>query len=649
MRLLEARRSHMALSLGDALLKVGIDASQFNKDMEETDKRIKSMTEKWQTGLKVVGSAFTALGAAGLKFVNDAKDLNAQLGMTAQNLGISTAEMRKLALETANAGLPIDQVQKSFDLLARAGVSSTTEMRAATEVFDALGDVAGLSADAVANLMIPAYKAFGQELPQESKEVDKFTWLIRNSMVDITDFGTIMARLAPDMNKLGLSMEDAAIYIKALSDKGYQGRKATQMFSSAINDTIKSEEDYKIAVAEAMAAGATEAEATAKCADIKKTFSQVLGVSTDELTKYQTELGNAAGATDTYSAIAESNITLLDKIKEGFKEFGLQAGTFLTPLEPIMGLMTALGPAMMLLSSAQGTAAIKTAGHTVAMIAQKTAALAITIATKAWAAAQWLINAAMTANPIGLIILAVAALIGIIILLVKNWDKVVEGFKAVGQFFTNVWNNVVEFFKGVWNNIVKIFKENWDKILLFLFPVGGIIALIVKNWEPIKEFFSKLWDSVVAIFKTAAEAVGKFFIDAWEGIKNGFKSAVNFLIGLAEGFVNFWIKGLNFLISALNKIKFDIPNWVPLIGGKTFGINISAIPEIKLPRLAQGGIITGPTIAMLGEMNKPEVVMPLDRLQQQPIVNQVIVYVGPEKLADIVDRTLSRRKRLQLV
>ena len=64
---------------------------------------------------------------------------------------------------------------------------------------------------------------------------------------------------------------------------------------------------------------------------------------------------------------------------------------------------------------------------------------------------------------------------------------------------------------------------------------------------------------------------------------------------------------INNVIAGLNGLKVDIPSWVPKYGGKTFGINIP-----KIPKLAEGGIVSSPTFAMVGEAG-PEAVIPLDR------------------------------------
>jgi hypothetical protein len=69
---------------------------------------------------------------------------------------------------------------------------------------------------------------------------------------------------------------------------------------------------------------------------------------------------------------------------------------------------------------------------------------------------------------------------------------------------------------------------------------------------------------------------------AWEGIKNIFGGIWDSIVGVFKGAINLIIDGINFLIRGLNKLSFDIPNWVPLIGGKSFGINIPEIPKLAV-------------------------------------------------------------------
>lgn len=113
----------------------------------------------------------------------------------------------------------------------------------------------------------------------------------------------------------------------------------------------------------------------------------------------------------------------------------------------------------------------------------------------------------------------------------------------------------------------------------------------------------------------------------WNSIWGGIKSIINFIIG-----------GINSAISALNSLSFSVPNWVPVIGGKSFGFNLPSIPY-----LAEGGIVNSPTLAMIGEAG-PEAVLPLDRLGDlnggsRPIV----IYLDGKMIYKGVDSYLGSR------
>ena len=75
--------------------------------------------------------------------------------------------------------------------------------------------------------------------------------------------------------------------------------------------------------------------------------------------------------------------------------------------------------------------------------------------------------------------------------------------------------------------------------------------------------------------------------------------------------VNSVINGLNSMINAMNKLSWNIPDWVPVIGGNQFGLSISTIGSVSIPRLANGGITTGSTLANIGEAGR-EAVLPLE-------------------------------------
>lgn len=107
----------------------------------------------------------------------------------------------------------------------------------------------------------------------------------------------------------------------------------------------------------------------------------------------------------------------------------------------------------------------------------------------------------------------------------------------------------------------------------------------------------------------------KAFHMAIDWIKKKFTDAVNGWISIVESFINFFIRGLNVLVRGINKLSFDVPDWVPGIGGKSLGFNIPLVPQVQIPRLAQGGIVSQPTLAMVGDNRQSaEAIAPLHEL-----------------------------------
>lgn len=180
-----------------------------------------------------------------------------------------------------------------------------------------------------------------------------------------------------------------------------------------------------------------------------------------------------------------------------------------------------------------------TKSQTVALIAQKTAQVASTVATKAQAAAQWLLNAAMNANPIMLVVAAIGALIAIFAVL---WNKS-EGFRnfwiglweniknavqpvveAIGNWFSEAWENI----KNVWNSATEYFENIWEGIKKIFSVVKAVLTGDWEGaWEGIKDivnswnqYFSNIWESIKKVFDPVKDWFSEKFKDAWESIKN---------------------------------------------------------------------------------------------------------------------------------
>jgi hypothetical protein len=132
-------------------------------------------------------------------------------------------------------------------------------------------------------------------------------------------------------------------------------------------------------------------------------------------------------------------------------------------------------------------------------------------------------------------------------------------------------------------------KQNWPLIMgILLGPIGIATAAIIKNFDTIKQAFVNVWNWIKGTFA----AIGDLAAASVRG-------AVNAVLNFAQRQINTFINLLNSAINTINKIP---------------GVNISKLNQIALPMLAEGGIVTKPTTAMIGEGGEPEAVIPLSKL-----------------------------------
>lgn len=251
----------------------------------------------------------------------------------------------------------------------------------------------------------------------------------------------------------------------------------------------------------------------------------------------------------------------------------------------------------------------------------------------------------------------------------NNWgEPIFSGIKTAvqttGDVFLDIWHNMLE---PVWNNALSVVDEVWTEHLQpllanFLDFVGEIVTCattIYNNFiAPVISFLSKLLGPIfISVFSAIGNKVGVIvgtiadlmsdtidvfkgvirfikgvFSGDWEGAWNGIvtafdgifsgivdiaKAPINLIIGLINGLITGVQSGINAIVGAVNKMSFDVPDWVPVIGGRKFGFDLPRANFSKIPYLAQGGYVqpNTPQLAMIGDnRHQGEVVSPEDKL-----------------------------------
>ncbi|MGZ9835062.1 hypothetical protein [Streptococcus sp. V940] len=178
-----------------------------------------------------------------------------------------------------------------------------------------------------------------------------------------------------------------------------------------------------------------------------------------------------------------------------------------------------------------------------------------------------------------------------------RWTEVTTALSNIGTWFTDMFQKAWNGLTGIFANIGTWFGERWNDVTNALANVatwfGSIFSsaynAVVNAFSSIGGFFSGVWSTVKSIFVNAGQTVGS-------AVGGAFRSAVNAVLGTIENVVNGFISMINGVIGMINKIP---------------GVSLGSIGYVSLPRLARGGIVDSPTVAMIGEAGK-EVVMPLE-------------------------------------
>lgn len=195
-------------------------------------------------------------------------------------------------------------------------------------------------------------------------------------------------------------------------------------------------------------------------------------------------------------------------------------------------------------------------------------------------------------GPIMLGIEALIVAIGLIAaVVISNWDKISSFLVKIGDW---IWKNVCV---PIGNFIVALFETIFNHIKFWISLIQGIFTTVIEiilnpfnvAFDTLKSVFSSMYEAI----KNLVSGIGKLFTGDLIGALNDFKrmfgNIFNALWSIAKAPINLLIGGLNALIKGINKISFDVPDWIPVIGGQKWGFNI---PEI--PKLAVGGIINNP-------------------------------------------------------
>lgn len=231
-------------------------------------------------------------------------------------------------------------------------------------------------------------------------------------------------------------------------------------------------------------------------------------------------------------------------------------------------------------------------------------------------------------------------------------NKIIEVIGKVIEILSLLWQNVlVPLINWIVANLVPVVApilETLGNLVMTLFQkisgvvsgifdvLGGLIDFIIgvftgdwsRAWEGIKSIFTGIFTAISnavslvmatisGIITTALQTIKGAVQVVLNGIWTFIKNIINVILGGIESLVNGVIGGMNKMVSALNKLSFGVPDWVPIIGGGKFGFNLPSMSTVSLPRLAEGGYARAnqPQPVIVGDNKRHgEIISPEDKM-----------------------------------
>lgn len=203
-------------------------------------------------------------------------------------------------------------------------------------------------------------------------------------------------------------------------------------------------------------------------------------------------------------------------------------------------------------------------------------------------------------------------------LVITGITLLVTAFHDAAQ---NGWNlqNTLMAIAGIISAGLGIALLTGSWIPLLIAGIAALLLAVVNACGNGEELIADLKNILTGFLDFLTGVFTGDFEKALDGLKKMFKNVWNIIVVCFESAINIIIKGLNWLIEKLNSIHFEVPEWVPGVGGKRWGIHLSSISEVKLPRLATGTVVppNREFLAMLGDNKRePEIVSPVSAMKE---------------------------------
>ena len=550
------------------------------------------------TKLLPVTAGITALGTAAVKTAADFDSAMSKVAAVSGAAGDDLDRLRDKAREMGEkTKFSASEAAEAMNYMAMAGWK-TEDMLSGIEGVMNLAAASGEDLATTSDIVTDALTAFGLSAADSGHFADILAAASSNANTNVSMMGETFKYCAPIAGALGFSAEDTAEAIGLMANAGIKSSQAGTALRTIMNNLSGDVKICGSAIGEVTVAttnadgsmrdlsdiladcrtafaGLTESEKAQAAESLvgknaMSGFLALMNAGEGDIEKLSSAIANCDGTAAGMAETMQDNLAgQLQILKSQLEELAISFGELLMPaIRAIVGwiqkfvnwlnsmdegtrkvivtialVAAAIGPVLIIVGK------VISAVGTIMTIIPKLAGV-IGIVQKAFAA----LNAVMLANPIVLIIAAVAALVAAFIYLWNNceefrqfWIDLWESIKEIAiavweglkEFFSaaweairttaaTVWNAVKDFFSGLWEGIKNIFMTVVNVISTFLTTAWNTIRNTVMTvWNAIKTFFTTVWEGIKNIVTTAVTAISTFLSMAWNGIKNVITTVLN--------------------------------------------------------------------------------------------------------------------------
>lgn len=275
----------------------------------------KSMGNTILDNWKAIGAAAATAGAAIELAARQQGQLSTQTDQIAIAAGVSSKEVRQMALDVAGAGDDINETLRLISVGVKEGLTGDA-LKQYAEYWDSVSDASGIAGDQLAEAAV-ALEFVGVGAENAADSADALGWALNNTTQGVAGFLGFLEKTGPELGRLGLDINDAVILFDLLEEAGYKGKKGI----TAVNDAAK---------------GATSVQ------DLTKNIKEQTGVQIE----WGKSIDGSSEKLTAQAAAVEANLTPIQEMTAASKEFFYANGEVIQSLASLVPALASVGPAL---------------------------------------------------------------------------------------------------------------------------------------------------------------------------------------------------------------------------------------------------------------------------------------------------------------